>query len=54
MVSRWFMTVFVMVGVCPLMDVVSRGAQIGSETDPNPIRPDSFGFRNKNVHFGSD
>ena len=24
------------------------------KSDPNPIRSDSFGFRNKNIHFGSD
>ena len=34
--------------------MVIRGVQIRSETDPNPIRSDSFGFRNQNIHFGSD
>jgi hypothetical protein len=24
------------------------------KSDPNPIRSDSFGFRNKNIHIGSD
>jgi hypothetical protein len=24
------------------------------KSDPNPIRSDSFGIRNKNIHFGSD
>ncbi len=31
-----------------------RGVQIRSESDPNPIRSDSFGLRNKNIDFGSD
>ena len=32
----------------------TRGVQIRSESDPNPIRSDSFGLRNKNIDFGSD
>jgi hypothetical protein len=31
-----------------------RGVQIRSETDPNPIQSDSFGFRNQNIYLGSD
>jgi hypothetical protein len=34
--------------------VYSRGVQIRSETGSNPIRSDLFGFRNQNIHFGSD
>jgi hypothetical protein len=35
-------------------NILIRGVQIRSETDPNPIRSDSFGFRKQNIHFGSD
>jgi hypothetical protein len=37
-----------------LYSTINRGVQIRFETDPNPIRSDSFGFRNQNIHFGSD
>ena len=35
-------------------NMVTRGVQIRSESDPNPIRLDSFGLRNRNIDFGLD